>query len=582
MRLIDALATLNAARGRSDQRTFDLLCGFQPLHLATLLAAHLQTAEAGASVQVREGLYGDVPGNVERAAAEPGEGAALVLEWDDLDPRLGIRHAGSWSHEVLPDILENVERTLARILASLTDLARVEPVALCLPTLPLPPIALTPTWQASEFDLELLAASVTFGSHAARIAGVRVLSGRRLEKLSPLSQRRSPKAELATGFPYTLAHADVLAGELARLLTPPTPKKGVITDLDETVWAGILGELGVDGVSWDLDHGAGLHGLYQGMLSALAQSGVLVSVVSKNDPVLVEAAFERTDIRLSPKDVFPVIASWGPKSEAVAEVLRAWNVGADSVVFVDDSPLEVAEVQQRFPTMECIQFPTGDPEGVLELIAALRDRFGKEHVFADDALRLSSLRGRAQLHAAVDGDGKTDIEAFLGSLEGNVTVDCSRSPSPRALELVNKTNQFNLNGERYSESEWRSFLEDPDAFVLAVHYGDRFGQLGTIAVVTGRVADGEVQVERWVMSCRAFARRIEHATLRLLFDELDASTVVLAFGPTERNGPFREFLSELVEVPEEPALVHVTRELFEGACRPTYHAVLRAAERAHG
>lgn len=348
------------------------------------------------------------------------------------------------------------------------------------------------------------------------------------------------------------------------------------------MWAGILGELGVDGVAWDLDNGAGLHGLYQGMLSALAQSGVLVSVVSKNDPTLVEAAFDRTDIRLSPKDVFPVVASWGPKSEAVAEVLRAWNVGADAVVFVDDSPLELAEVQNRFPTMECIRFPTGDAQGVLELLAALRDRFGKEHVLADDALRLSSLRGRAQLHAEADADGKTDIEPFLASLEANLTVDRGRSPSPRALELVNKTNQFNLNGERYSESEWRSLLEEPDAFVLTVHYEDRFGPLGTIAVVTGLVADGEAHVERWVMSCRAFARRIEHATLRLLFDELGASTVFLAFKPTERNGPFREFLSELAEVPEKPAPVPVTRELFERACRPTYHAALRAAERAHG
>src|SRR5581483_6954229 len=155
MRLIDALNTLNAARGRPDRVEFDLLCGFQPLHLATLLGARLQQVEPRARVHIREGRYGDLAGNLERAAQAPCRGAAVVVEWDDLDPRLGIRHAGSWSHDRLADVLDNAERSLARLESALAALVDSEPVALCLPTLPLPPVALTPTWQASPLGTAL-------------------------------------------------------------------------------------------------------------------------------------------------------------------------------------------------------------------------------------------------------------------------------------------------------------------------------------------------------------------------------------------------------------------------------------------
>ena len=585
MRLIDALNTLNASRDRAERREFDLLCGFQPLHLATLLAAHLQQGEPQARVTLREGRYGDLLGNIDRAAADPVEGAALVIEWDDLDPRLGIRHAGSWSPDVLPDVLAGVESALGRIAGALPVLATTEPVALCLPTLAVPPLALTPTWQASEFELAVVALATSFGAQAARISGVRILNGQHLDQNSPVQERRNARAELTTGFPYTHSHADAMARELARLLVPPTPKKGVITDLDDTLWSGILGEVGVDGIAWDVDHRAQAHGLYQEMLAALAASGVLIAAVSKNEPELVETAFERPDMRLSASQVFPILASWGPKSEAVAEVLRLWNIGADSVLFIDDSPLELAEVQRRFPEVESIQFPAQDPDGVLALLTVLRDRFGKERVLAEDSLRLDSLRNAAQFLENVNHhrDG-ADAEEFLARLDAKLSVHISRRPTPRALELINKTNQFNLNGERYTEAEWQSFLDSPGAFVVAVDYLDKFGRLGTIAVVTGRAAENELVVQRWVMSCRAFARRIEHATLRFLFDEFEASAARLDFRPTERNGPLREFLREFADVPVRASTVRISQQAFDASCAPTYHVVERVAapDYSHG
>ena len=114
-------------------------------------------------------------------------------------------------------------------------------------------------------------------------AGLTVVNPRRLAEDSAFSARLDLKSELLIGFPYTLAHAEALASVCARLLAPPARKKGIITDLDDTLWAGIVGEVGPEGVSWDLSQHQHLHALYQNLLSSLADGGVLVGVASKND-----------------------------------------------------------------------------------------------------------------------------------------------------------------------------------------------------------------------------------------------------------------------------------------------------------
>ena len=115
----------------------------------------------------------------------------------------------------------------------------------------------------------------------------------------------------------------------------------------------------------------------------------------------------------------------------------------------------------------------------------------------------------------------------------------------RAFELVNKTNQFNLNGKRFSESDWLSCLQDPAAFVLTASYEDKYGPLGKIAVVMGKAAGRKVYVSTWVMSCRAFSRRIEHQCLKYLFEKLDADEIVFDYEVTPRNGPIQDFFAEL-------------------------------------
>jgi FkbH-like protein len=570
MKLVEALELANRSHAQAKPKSFFLACGFSPLHLRTFLHAHLQKLFPTDAIDLCCGLYGDLAGSMERASACTFDSAAVVLEWADIDPRLGIRQLGGWLPETLPDILSCVDLSLVRLESALAGLLARCPVALSLPTLPLPPLDFPPGFQAGTFELDL---RLKIAGFAARISGLpvlRLVHPQRLDILSPLAGRLDAKSELSTGFPYRLEHAEKLASLLASLLHNASPKKGLITDLDDTCWKGILGEVGVDGICWDLDGRGHLHGLYQQFLHALAARGVLIAVASKNDPALVQQAFERPDIHLPPGSVFPIQAHWGPKSQSVARILKTWNIAADSVVFVDDSPLELAEVRTFHPDVECIQFPAHDPDALLGLLERLRDLFGKPALAAEDRLRSQSIRAGAALQDAVlEG---VPAENILKQADARIQFHLNASAEDaRAFDLVNKTNQFNLNGRRFRDVEWRAYLQQEGAFLLTVSYRDKFGPLGEIAVILGRaLPSATLRIDAWVMSCRAFSRRSEHQCLSYLFRKFDAGTITFDWVETPRNGPLGEFLEKFQ--PLQPDF-RLERERFEALCPPLFHIV---------
>jgi HAD superfamily phosphatase (TIGR01681 family) len=167
---------------------------------------------------------------------------------------------------------------------------------------------------------------------------VRILSSEHIDRGSPISSRFDIKSELVAGFPYATAHADVLGEALANLVLPRPRKKGLITDLDDTFWAGIVGEVGPAAVQFDLESGTQIHAIYQQFLASLADAGVLVGVASRNDAEVVQEALSSRDLHIDAARLFPIEAHWGEKSESVRRILQAWNIAPDAVVFVDDSP----------------------------------------------------------------------------------------------------------------------------------------------------------------------------------------------------------------------------------------------------
>jgi FkbH-like protein len=545
MKLIDALRIVGEEEDRElPVVRLGLVCGFSPMHFQTFLGAHLRRECKGQRTEIKCGLYGDFWGNLEKLNGGNADSAIVVMEWSDLDARLGLRGLGSWAPVALPDILRNVHARAQQFPREIERIAREMPVAICFPTLPLPPVSFAPGWQGSPFALEIRSLIASLSLDTARIKNVKVLDPQRLDLLSPYNERFDAKAELLSGFPYRVAHACILAEQMARLTHPPAPKKGLITDLDDTLWNGILGEVGLQGISWDLEHQSHMHGAYQRMLHALSETGVLIGIASKNDPQLVKQALAREDLILPGHAAFPVEASWGPKSQAVERILQTWNIAADAVVFIDDSPMELAEVRAHHPEIETILFPKNDYQALNDLFYRLRDLFGKSSISQEDALRSGSIR-RASSEELVQ-----PLETFLEHAEAEFVFDFSKvQADDRAFELINKTNQFNLNGRRFTQALWQSFLKQPDTFFLSVTYRDKYGPLGKIAVIAGRVRGRTLVIEHWVMSCRAFSRRIEHRSLEALLRKFSAEEMVLDFELTARNAPLRDFLTELLEAP---------------------------------
>jgi len=552
MKLVEALNILQSVKQRKGESfTCFLTTGMNPLHLTTFLAAELALLTLNHRIVIQRGLYGDFLGNLDRLSNADADCGIVLMEWSDLDSRLGLRTVTSWSASACTDILSNARARALQVQQTIEKTCQHMPVVLCLPTLPLPPMSLVPGWQASSFEIDLKASVQSVASHLTQHEQVRILSPQRIDLVSPLRERLDVKSELLSGFPYKLGHSSALAGLLARLTQMPAPKKGLITDLDDTLWRGLLGEVGIEGISWDLDHHSQMHAFYQGLLSALSSEGVLLAVASKSEPSIVQEAFNTQNLAISANSIFPLEVNWGPKSESVARILKTWNIGPDSVVFVDDSPLELAEVKAAFPELECLQFPTKDSGAIYELVFRLRDLFGKSSISQEDSIRVESIRSSPAV-LAVHEAGKAAPTSFLEHIEAEVNFSFIKSPlDPRALELVNKTNQFNLNGKRYTEASWYNYFLDPTSFLMLVSYKDRFGPLGKIAVIVGR-RSRKLNVDMWVMSCRAFSRRIEHRCLEELFAKFDVDEIELDYSQTDRNGPLSQFLTEILGVTPSP------------------------------
>jgi FkbH-like protein len=521
-----------------------LACGFTPLHLQTFLAARLRILIPGHQVEIKTGIFGDLSGNLGRLQSADFDAVAVVVEWQDLDARLGIRGLGGWKSSDLPDIIESVNQRCAQLERTIARISLSIPVCVCMPTLPLPPLFPTRTQQCGVHELQLRHIVASLATALSKESGIRILNAQRLDELSPSHLRFDVKSEITAGFPYKLAHASIVAELLTALVHNPSSMKGLITDLDDTLWAGILGEVGVEGINWDLDHHSHMHGLFQQFLASLGSVGILIGVASKNDPNLAEQAFNREDLLLPRDSVFPLEVHWSRKSESIRRILRIWNISSSSVVFIDDSPMEVAEVNAAFPDMQCIVFPNKNYPAIWELLNRLRDMFGKSVISKEDKLRLRSIRDADRIRESLDVVGGS-IDDFLENANASIRFTfCKDSDDARALELINKTNQFNLNGRRFYESAWTNYLKKPRHFILTATYEDKYGPLGKIAVVMGNVDRGTLSIEAWVMSCRAFSRRIEHRSLKYLFEKFDVDTIAFDYRSTDRNGPLKDFLTQ--------------------------------------
>ena len=185
---------------------------------------------------------------------------------------------------------------------------------------------------------------------------------------------------------------------------------------------------------------------------------------------------------------------------------------------------------------------------------------------------MKSLRAASDL-----ADVEVDSDAFLAKAEAEISLEWNAFDE-RSLQLINKTNQFNLNGKRLDEAEWRERASDPESILLGISYTDKFSPLGKISVTLGR-RDGEtLVVDSWVLSCRAFSRRIEHSTLQALFEQTGCCEIQFEFQATDRNGPLQKTLCELTGETPETGHVTLSQTSFETNA-PQLFAMVKTDER---
>jgi len=212
MKLSEALRIINEADARPEQVDVYLACGFTPMHLRTFIAAHLQRQTSSARIAVETGVFDDLPGNIKRMELSGSELGICVVEWPDLDPRLGVRRISSWSHRDYADIEKNTHAAASRLEAALLRVAKSKRVIVVLPTLPLLPVAFTGSAQMSSLEAALCQtiANLAFG-----LAGQMGIAVVRNDSIACVQSAFDIESEIASGFPYTLTHAAAVAGAIA-------------------------------------------------------------------------------------------------------------------------------------------------------------------------------------------------------------------------------------------------------------------------------------------------------------------------------------------------------------------------------
>ena len=308
---------------------------------------------------------------------------------------------------------------------------------------------------------------------------------------------------------FSLDAIGLVANAAARLVAAAkgVAKKCLVLDLDNTLWGGVIGDDGLDGIKLGPKADGEAYMAFQSYLLALKERGVILAVCSKNEEANAKEPFERhPDMRLRLDDIAVFRANWNNKVDNIRDIAATLNIGIDSLVFVDDNPAERAIVRQFLPMVEVPELPD-DPAGYIAAIA--RYRYFETVVFSSEdrerARYYQENARRAELKLSFE-----DTADYLRSLDMSGGVGpLDTFHLPRIAQLINKSNQFHLTGTRHSESDLLAMNEKPEYVLRYFKLRDRFGDNGLIAVLVLRVDSGILHIDTWVMSCRVLARSME-------------------------------------------------------------------------
>jgi FkbH-like protein len=324
-------------------------------------------------------------------------------------------------------------------------------------------------------------------------------------------------------------------------------RKCLVLDLDNTLWGGVIGDDGVDGIA--LGQGDPVGEAFvdvQQMALRLRSHGVVLAVSSKNDEETARRPFrDHPDMVIQESDIAVFQANWTDKASNLESIATALDIGVDALVLLDDNPAERAQVRQALPAVGVPELP--DNPALFERMLLAGGYFETVTLSNEDLLRADDYTARAK---RMELKGTTrDLGDYLDSLEMEITfAGFDANSRARIEQLINKSNQFNLTTRRYTRNEISEMETDPDIFPLQVRLRDRFGDNGMICVVICRDRGREWEIDTWLMSCRVLGRGVEQAVLgEIAREALSAGKEALigCFIPSGRNDLVKDHYEKL-------------------------------------
>ena len=492
--------------------------------------------ELGTTAQIEIAPYGQLMQSLldSRSPLSSAGGVTLVL-----------LRVGDWLRELPPEqagsphfsrpYLEEMARDLARAIRTHRARAAADTVLLLCPS--------DVAWDSGEHHLfaeiesELSALTDIPGLEVASARDYHAAYGVRDDDVSDPVRDRIGHIPFTDGYYRTLA--TVVARLVHRRLVPR--RKVVAVDCDNTLWKGVVGEAGPEGIGFEPHHIA-LHET----LGRLAASGVLVCLSSKNEEADVWRVFDtRADLGLRREHVLAAMINWQAKSENLRALAARLNVGLDSLLFIDDNPVECAEVRARCPEVLTLEFPQ-DPLRGLQLlrhaweldVAAVTGEDQRRTQMYREEFRRQELREETLTFAD-----------FIRNLALDVMIEpLAPADLRRAAQLTLRTNQFNFTTKRRDEAQLRALSAGADHEIRTVRVRDRFGDYGLVGLIVARARHEQLVVDTFLLSCRVLGRGVEHrmaAELAPMAEARGCGSVRLRVERTERNTPAWTFLASI-------------------------------------
>jgi FkbH-like protein len=372
------------------------------------------------------------------------------------------------------------------------------------------------------------------------VAGDMIVDVAQLANLVGLANWHDSRGWHASKLPFALSYTPLYADHICRVLAASRGKarKCLVLDLDNTVWGGIIGDDGLEGIKLGQGSATGeAHLELQAFALELRDRGIVLAVCSKNDEANALLPFsDHPEMILKKDHIAAFIANWSDKATNLREIAAMLNIGTDALVFLDDNPAERDIIRRELPEV-AVPEAGDDPADYVAAIA--RAGYFEALAFSDeDRNRAEYYQANAERQSA--RVSMTNMHDYLLSLEMVATlVPFDAVSRARITQLTNKSNQFNLTTRRYTEADIARFESMADRFTVQVRLADRFGDNGIISVVMFD-KQGEVwDCDTWLMSCRVLGRRVEEAVLAHVAEAAlkeGAKRLRGTYLPTKKNG----------------------------------------------